>query len=344
MDLITKRTNPINLWIKEHLKRDTEIVIAVAYFNPDQKTKDRLTKARKTKLIVSGEFGINNPHLLYELSSAIDVKIVAPEAGSGRLHAKVIICSSGDGHRAALVGSANFTYHGLFIHDEAGIAFDSDNYADRNIIDGLERWIEELPGEVPDWDRAFRIWSRAQKSHRFGSPSTSWNKCWVLKTSEGPNGSSHWNDFKDEGVLAIGWRDLKVNPLHATKLELKKELNHHAAAQVWDFVHEWQPGDLVLICRGYTPKQESDVYLFGYAQVKPGLYYDENPSWAWRLKWPAEIKVVEQYLPKNLFVETLENGSLLRTIHKLKIGNFKNFTLRAQQEYGIPSPVAQPAD
>jgi len=84
---------------------------------------------------------------------------------------------------------------------------------DKQTMNNIEHWIERLAqaAQEPDqsyWDRAFRI-HEEQKSRTIRVPTTSrpesgTGRYWMLKTSEGPQGPSHWEDFKAEGVVAIG--------------------------------------------------------------------------------------------------------------------------------------------
>jgi HKD family nuclease len=332
MQLVTR---PIE-WLTPALEKADSVVIASAYFHPKQEILTKLEQIQDVRVIVSGEFDVNNPTILRNLAATADVRVVMPDSEQGRLHAKVIICrSGGTTRRFALVGSANFTYQGLFKHREVCISLDSRKRADREVLNQLDTWIEELPAEVPDWDRAIRTYERARQQRSVLVPGETPRHCWVLKTTEGVGGPSHWCDFKDEGVLAVGWATIGSNPEQYSREQLRSELNDSIASQVWSFIHEWHNGDLVLICRGYNAQQETDVDLLGFARVTGEFIDDATSTWSWRYKRRAFIQPVEQRIPKRIYVETLGKRTMLRTIHALSYQEFTQFLSRVENEFGI---------
>ena len=149
---------------------------------------------------------------------------------------------------------------------------------------------------------------------------------WVIKTTEGgPAEADHWEDFKRDRVVAVGWSrvqddpmDFSSEPTYLARLESQYNWTggnpNHAASTIYNFAKSWRTGDLVIICEGYSPNQLKDVRLHGFAIVVD-YFFDPNPQWRWRFKRRAEISIVEQGIPKEVFVESLGMESMLRTIH-----------------------------
>jgi hypothetical protein len=143
---------------------------------------------------------------------------------------------------------------------------------------------------------------------------------WAIKTTEGgPGNRDHWEDFKREQVIAVGW-DIRKDPAefgsHQEYLECLERNNYDwdirtAARTIYKFAHDWQKGDLAIICIGYPPNQVKDVYLYGLAKV--GDYFFDQYSW-WSFKRKAKIWPIERHIPLTIFVEAL-GGSMWGTIN-----------------------------
>ena len=145
---------------------------------------------------------------------------------------------------------------------------------------------------------------------------------WVIKTTEGgPSYTDHWKDFQAEKVVGLGWSDIEDDPTKFSNyqeffeyLDSKYDWNvHHAARTIYTFARKWQVGDIALICRGYSPNQKKDVYLYGRALITGKYFYDHNSEW-WAHKRKAKIRPIERYIPLNIFVDTF-GGAMLSTVH-----------------------------
>lgn len=148
------------------------------------------------------------------------------------------------------------------------------------------------------------------------------NGNWVIKTTEGSGGRDYWDKFYSEGVIAIGWNDIKVRPHMVSMEELKNSVKNayphdagHGARTIDNFV-DISIGDRVLICRGYPPNQEKDVYIHGIATITSGFYDDADSDW-WMLKHKADIRLIERNVPKALLVATLGKSSMMQTLHSV---------------------------
>ena len=128
---------------------------------------------------------------------------------------------------------------------------------------------------------------------------------WVLKTTDRSTGYDYWPVFVAEGVIAIGWDKIErgENAVHAENM-IKK-------------FKEIDVGDRVLICKGYSPNQLKDVYIYGFAEVT-GAFYDVKAPNGWGFRHPANIYCfVERYERVNLLRTTLNKKSMLYTLHKI---------------------------
>lgn len=147
-------------------------------------------------------------------------------------------------------------------------------------------------------------------------------KYWVIKTTEGgPNKINHWEDFKSDSTIAVGWAMVQDNPAdfsseqeYLARLEAQYDWSgrdvNHVASTIYDFAKSWETGDLAIICGGYTPNQSKDVILYGFAIVVD-YYFDPNPQWRCKFKRKAEISIVEREIPKEIFVNSLGMESMI---------------------------------
>lgn len=167
---------------------------------------------------------------------------------------------------------------------------------------------------------------------------------WVLKTTEGPGGSSYWHQFLEEDVIAIGWKELPINPAEVSHQELISTLKSVyrdytatkasiAASTIRRFICEVNPSDVVIITGGYPYKSNKDVYIYGIARVT-GEFRERNGS-GWRYVHDADIQVIERYFPKSLLVNSLGKKSQMKTIHKTDQAKFEKLCDTLRGDYGI---------
>lgn len=331
--------------------------IASAYFAPGDDQIEVLQEVPKLRIYISEDFSISDPFGLESLATDVDaiVRCIGPE--EGRFHAKVVLCDRQDGSIVAFVGSANFTGAGLFSNQETCIRLDTQE-GDGSAIQDVTSWIEGLRSisAPPNWIKAKR---RHENSKTAATPSESQEDAtgsrestdyWILKTRSGqalknPSEADkvdYWDDFRSEGVVAIGWTELRFNPLGRSRAEIRKELDEvgkkPSSAHVIDkFVNGITTGDLILLCRGFPENSSSDVLFYGYARVEGDFYYDRDSSW-WYMKYPVTMQEAEVMLPKEVFVESFDKESLIGTIHKKGIteDRFFNFRDRVENEFGVP--------
>jgi len=173
---------------------------------------------------------------------------------------------------------------------------------------------------------------------------------WVLKTRDDGDidpqtgePRDHWTDFLREHVVAIGWplsgrlRQQSPNLVDVTSQELVSDLlaafyttgpvtertnrAKRAARTILNFIREMNRGDRILLCRGYTTKQERHVHVYGCAEVESPAWLDDNSSW-WLLKRRANIRSTECNVPKPRLAQILAKGSLCRALHEIEESSF----------------------
>lgn len=330
------------LLIRE-LKSARAARIAVAYFNPDQEMLSVLAGVPRLKLVVSDDFQFNNPYKLEILARHGTVRFVPSEMDAGKLHAKVFVVHRKSGTRWVMVGSANLTGAGLLDNQEACILLDSEVNDEGTLVKEIEDWVEQVFGNSHKIDFAvakqiFDTRAKYRKQRVVASltakaGSDNPRRYWVLKTTEGSHGISHWQNFQAEDVVAIGWPDLDVNPSAVSSDELRKALRRRyrryrnkprgasrAAGKIRTFV-DMRKDDLVLICRGYPANSHVPVHIYGVARIAGPFLDDADSSW-WRFKRPAAIQVIDQKVPRSVIVAALKKDSLRETIHELDARQF----------------------
>ena len=163
-------------------------------------------------------------------------------------------------------------------------------------------------------------------------------KYWVLKTREDWNRkdfTDHWDDFKTESVIAIGWEEIDVAPdrtsLDEIKAAVKKAYDGSdkaaatSAGTIQKFVSISQ-GDKVLLCRGYAPNQVKKVHLYGTALVIGSFEDHDSKGWRWRFRHKAKIEpfgLNGKDVPKEFLVRSLQKQSLLQTLHEISKKGFE---------------------
>lgn len=335
--------------ILKEIENAISVDVASAYFYPGDKEIEMLNSVPDLRIYVSEEFSVSDPYRLEELSNGAHVRCIPVDSPEGKLHVKVILCQREDGSKSAFVGSANFTGPGLSHNHEAGIKLDSRDDDDQSIED-VQTWMNTLQNlsHVPDWEKAKKQHTKASGHTSLSSRQNDDVKYWILKTRSGSDGTDYWDEFKSEGVVAIGWSDLTVDPIDCSKSEIQQHVSEvyddqsRAPVTIDKFANGVEKGDLVAICRGYPGNQTSPVFFYGFARITGEFYCDEGSSW-WRFKYPARILEVETYLPKEVFTdsETFDKGSLRGTIHDTGIteDRFRSFCQRIKQQHGIPLRV-----
>ena len=164
-------------------------------------------------------------------------------------------------------------------------------------------------------------------------------KYYILKTTAGAKGKDYWEQFIKEGVISIGWENVKIDPMHLPKKEkLKTDLIRcydapRAASKILKFLNI-DEGDIIVICSGYPPNSNEDVFLYGFAKADKKKKWDASSSW-WKLKIKADIQIVEKRISVNILRDTFMKDSMLEAIHKVDRDVFLQFISLINEEYDI---------
>ena len=213
----------------EKLAQATKVQIASAFFCPNGQLLNSLKAVPHLELVLSEEFGINDPYKLEQLTNA-DVRAIPPDHTDGKLHAKVFIVTLRDGSQWVLLGSANLTQQGLFANQEACIDLHSLSSTDTPTISGIRNWYRDLfaKAERPNFAEAKAVFdsrSRYRLEPRPSRPAATPPEHWAIKTtSGGADAEEHWPQFRSESMIAIGWEGLAVDPSTVNDLQLRKAL------------------------------------------------------------------------------------------------------------------------
>ncbi|MBI3607646.1 MAG: phospholipase D family protein [Nitrospirae bacterium] len=334
----------------DELRSATEVRLAVAYFNPDEDLLTALANCPRLTLVISEEFTINDPYKLERLLGTATVRSVPPYCEQGKLHAKVMVVTRADSRLWVLVGSANMTWQGLFSNQEACLALDSEDAADRVLIHQITDWFALLlaSARVPNLDQAKQVFDtrslyRLERRSALAQAAIPTARYWALKTTSGDTGEDHWHSFLAESVVAVGWPNIAVNPANVTSMQLQDAINaaypdegdpSGAARKIQKFVG-LGIGDIVLICRGYPPNSTKPVHIYGFARVTGSFRDDLSSSWRWRFKRDAVIQVIDMFLSKEVVADALGKGSLRGAIHDLDRSEFE----RLANKLGVPLAV-----
>jgi len=324
--------------IETKLQNASEAVVATCYFRPSSKVMECLKRIPKLRLIYSREYKVTAPDLLKELvSTGAKVRYVATDDPHGRMHAKVYYIVREDGRRSCFIGSANFTYDGLFRNQEAGVLFDSRDRNDAVRIKKISGWLtslwQECEGNTFDESEykyakrqyeARNLPLRSSEIHPWKRNTLSeWGKTWrtirywALKTTDDSTGEDHWQRFLKEKVIAIGW---DFSSGRAKKFR------------------EFNTGDIVLICAGYRPNtgDKTPIFMKGVARVIGEAHQDKDSDWwAEGGKRKANIQVIDKTLEKENIVDSLKKESLALAVHEItKPDYFESLAIKLYDEYG----------
>jgi hypothetical protein len=165
---------------------------------------------------------------------------------------------------------------------------------------------------------------------------------WALKTTAGTGGESFWREFRQEGVVAVGWRCLRVDPSSVTNDELREAIRRdcpdekkpsRVAQKIRNFI-DLNLDDLVLVCSGYS-WNSGNVYIYGVARITGPFFYDHSSAWPWKSKHRAVIQVIEKHMHRSIIAHALNRDSLMETIHELEADRFTALVNALHQNLGV---------
>lgn len=226
MKLLTNNsTSKIGHTVSEYLSQAKEAIIFVAYFSPDDSIMRSLNKIPKLSLLISDEFTINNPYKLNDLKRNSTIRCVPTDCARGKLHSKVVYGTREDGSSFVILGSANMTNNGLFSNQETCILLDSNIDPGQPILSSIFQWLgdtwKQSENEVFQFSIAKKIFDNS--SHGWHKKNNEYKnlespiRYWILKTTEGSRGVSHWHEFIAANIISIGWKDINIDPSKVSK-------------------------------------------------------------------------------------------------------------------------------
>lgn len=332
------------------LAQATKVQIASAFFCPDDRLLNALKAVPRLELIVSEEFTINDPYKLEQLTKA-NVRSIPPDHTDGKLHAKVFIVTLCDASQWVLLGSANLTQQGLFANQEACIDLRSTSTTEELVIGEIRHWFRDLFAKARRLDLSeakaiFDQRSRYRLEPRPLKPAATQPEYWALKTtSGGADAEEHWHQFLSEGMVAIGWEELDVDPSKVddsqVRAALKKILDPEKPGSVdfgvrtiRDFI-KLPNGSIVVVCRGLVPKQVKPVHIYAFARVTGRFRADPMNGTQWRFKRDAVIQPIGTSLPAATFAKAVQKESFRQTMHRISA----DIVQRLAEELGVPVEV-----
>jgi hypothetical protein len=263
----------------------------------------------------------------------------------------VFIVTLRDGSQWVLMGSANLTYQGLFANQEACIDLHSASTAEELVIGHIRRWFDDLfaKARCPDLAQAKAIFdqrSRYRLEPRPSMPAAMQLEYRALKTtSGGANAEEHWPRFLSEGMVAIGWEQLDVDPSKVDDSKLRKALRTILDPQrpgsvdfgvrtIRDFI-SLPNGSIIVVCRGLVPKQVKPVHIYAFARVTGPFRADPINGTQWRFKRNAVIQPIGTSLPAATFSAAVQKNSFRQTMHRISADTAQ----RLADALGVPVGV-----
>jgi len=172
-------------------------------------------------------------------------------------------------------------------------------------------------------------------------------KYWALKTKEDLGNrrdfEEHWDNFKVNKVIAIGWERIDVTPDRVSLRDIASAIkkayrsSDKAASTQASIIKKFvniSEGDEVLLCGGYAPNQTTKkVHLYGVATVTGPFEDHDSEGWSWRFRHEAKIEpfgpngkdVLKEFLVQRLQSAKTKKPlkSLLQTLHEISQEGFE---------------------
>ena len=327
-----------------------EVRIASAFFSPSEPMLLALKGLHHLELVISEEFTVNDPYKLARLTKAF-VRSIPMDDEKGKLHAKVFIATLNDGSHWVLLGSANLTQQGLFANQEACVELQSTCLEDRASINSIRGWFDEIfdksrPTDLVAAKAIFDQRSRYRLEPRPTRPSAIPIEYWAIKTTSGGAGAEeHWPRLLSEGVVAIGWEELEVDPSKVDEAQLRislaKFLDPNKPGSI-DFgvrtiknFMDMPVGSIIVVCRGLVPNQTKPVHIYAFARITGPFRADPLNGTQWRFKRDAVIQEIGAALPADTFSQAVQKESFRQTMHRVS----EEVIERLADALGVPVEV-----
>jgi len=157
-------------------------------------------------------------------------------------------------------------------------------------------------------------------------------RIWIVAPGEGAN---KWEEFYDEGVIAIGWNFMPDLSKFSEREQVREKLlaldpdggasQRNNSLALWEFAHVMQVGDILI------PKKGLRQYL-GYGIVASDYFYDDSHA-----NFPHRRKV--NWQKKGVWIEEIHN-IILKTL--TDVTKYSEYVDRLKRLIGIGQEVAIP--
>jgi hypothetical protein len=215
---------------------------------------------------------------------------------------------------------------------------------------------QQLIEWYPDFDNFFRADSLSQFliGEKSGKPwaeklrgSGGEKRYWIYAPGEG---AKHWDDFRRDGLMGIGWDIIKEDlSVYTTEKELREKYDEWYEDRAGDkdfrmlcnFVQKVREGDGVFVKRGIKE-------LVGYGEVSSGYFYQaERPEYRHlrRANWltTGEWQIPEDWkgLPRKTLTELHDSDYAQRYFEMLDIDKPPGPGKRLNPEYSLEQCAAE---
>jgi hypothetical protein len=156
------------------------------------------------------------------------------------------------------------------------------------------------------------------------------------------NNGDKWDEFYNQGIIAIGWDELGDLSQFTTKEEVEAELRKisgqieikktNDALANWQFKHEINIGDIIIVKKGQT-------VLLGYGEVSSDFQYDPDKTEYKKYREVQWLKKGEWELkpPHTLIAKTLTDITKYPTDHP-DYSYYQDFALALMNGKVIDNP------
>ena len=156
-------------------------------------------------------------------------------------------------------------------------------------VSEVQQFLLEVKGDIDIFEYSRGLWEQASDIV------SKIRNTWVYAPGDG---ACLWDEFYTDGVMAIGWDNLKDLSQYKNKLEINTKIqfldsidknNRNSAKACFDFCNTIKVGDAVIVKKGLHE-------VLGYGLVESNYYYKEsaggfnhrrNVSWEYQGQWTA---------------------------------------------------------
>lgn len=205
----------------------------------------------------------------------------------------------------------------LAIIDKTSTVLEKSNYNYKNFPE-LSHYAWVISEKVNKEIRAAEIEQVKIAGDAIGDNDIQTTHYWIYSPG---NNACMWNDFYNEGIMAIGWGEIGDLSTFPTKDAMKQKMKEcidptlsymNAAHATWQFANEMKPGDIIFVKKGMH-------YIIGKGIVTSNYIFDPSHNdeyknirqinWTHKGEWEhpgkAVVKTLTDITPYTDYVKTL---------------------------------------